>query len=332
MVGRRVSEFVHPEDREVVRTRFLGADEASSSLRLDHRFVRRDGDVRWVDSSVSFVRDAEGRRSFAVSTIQDVTQRKAAEAALLAQAELNEHQALHDALTGLANRTLFRDRIDHARHGRAPHGRQPSPSCSWTSTASRRSTTRSATRAGDELLVELGGRLEHALRASDTVARLGGDEFGVLLPDRAVLDDVLRVDRPDAGRHRRAGRRSRACRCRSRRSIGIALYPEDGEDVETLLQHADVAMYQAKAENAGYAFYDAASCETHDPGRLTLVGELRRALEQRELTLYYQPKAVLPTARSTRSRRSCAGTTRSAVSSAPTTSSRSPSRPASSSR
>jgi EAL domain-containing protein (putative c-di-GMP-specific phosphodiesterase class I) len=75
-------------------------------------------------------------------------------------------------------------------------------------------------------------------------------------------------------------------------SIGIAVFPDDGEDVETLLQHADVAMYHAKGKNAGYAFYDA-SCARHDPGRLTLVGELRRALECHELVLHYQPKAFL---------------------------------------
>jgi len=291
MVGRRVSEFVHPDDRDVVRARFHGADEAASSLRLDHRFVRRDGDVRWVDSSISFVRDAEGHRSFAVSTIQDVTQRKAAEAALLAQAEINEHQALHDALTGLANRTLFHDRIDHAvRSARRTDGTAAVLLMDLDRFKEINDALGHA--AGDELLVELAGRLEHALRASDTVSRLGGDEFGVLLPDPAVLEDVLQViDRMQAAIAEPVTVQGLPLSLEA--SIGVALFPEDGDDVETLIQHADVAMYQAKAENAGYAFYDAASCETHDPGRLTLVGELRRALEQRELTLYYQPKAVL---------------------------------------
>ena len=146
--------------------------------------------------------------------------------------------------------------------------------------------------AGDELLVELGGRLEHALRASDTVARLGGDEFGVLLPDPEVPEDILRVvERMQAAIEEPVTVQGLPLALEG--SIGIAVFPDHGGDVETLLQRADVAMYQAKAENAGYAFYDEASCGTHDPGRLTLVGELRRALEHRELTLYYQPKAVL---------------------------------------
>jgi len=75
-------------------------------------------------------------------------------------------------------------------------------------------------------------------------------------------------------------------------SIGIAVFPDDGEDVDTLIKHADVAMYHAKEKNSGYSFYDA-SCVRHDAGRLTLVGELRHALERRELVLHYQPKALL---------------------------------------
>jgi diguanylate cyclase (GGDEF)-like protein/PAS domain S-box-containing protein len=291
LAGRNMSELVHPEDRELVQRDFLSSPEESDSLRLDHRFVRRDGDVRWVDASVSFVRDVEGRRSFAVSMTQDVTQRRAAEAALVAQAELNEHQALHDALTGLANRTLFRDRIDHAvRAAHRTGGRAAVLLMDLDRFKEINDSLGHA--AGDELLVELGARLETALRASDTVARLGGDEFGVLLPDPAMPDDVLRV----VDRMRTAIEEPvmvQGLPLALEASIGIAVYPDHAGDVETLLQRADVAMYQAKEENAGHAFYDETSCATHDPGRLTLVGELRRALEQRELRLYYQPKAVL---------------------------------------
>jgi diguanylate cyclase (GGDEF)-like protein/PAS domain S-box-containing protein len=291
LAGGHMTELVHPEDRELVLSDFLSSPEEADQLRLDHRFVRPDGEVRWVDASVSFVRDVDGRRSFAVSMIQDVTQRREAEAALLAQAELNEHQALHDALTGLANRTLFRDRIDHAvKAAHRTGGRAAVLLMDLDRFKEINDSLGHA--AGDELLVELGARLETALRASDTVARLGGDEFGVLLPDPTVPDDVLRV----VERMRTAIEEPvivQGLPLSLEASIGIAVYPEDGADVETLLQRADVAMYQAKDENAGHAFYDETSCATHDPGRLTLVGELRRALEQRELQLHYQPKAVL---------------------------------------
>ena len=289
--GHRTSEFVHPDDRRDARAAYLRMiAEDGSSLRMQYRFVRRDGEVLWVDASASLVRDSDGRKSFAIAMIQDVTQRKEAEAALLCQAELNEHQALHDSLTGLANRALFRSRVDHAVG------------------AARRTEARAAVlvmdldgfkeindslghAAGDDLLIELGRRLEAALRTSDTVARLGGDEFGVLLPDASVPDDVLSaVERMRAAIEEPVTVAGLALSLEA--SIGIALYPDDGEDVETLLQRADGAMYHAKEEKSGWAFYDS-SCVRQDTARLTLMGELRRALDQSELLLYFQPKAVL---------------------------------------
>jgi diguanylate cyclase (GGDEF)-like protein/PAS domain S-box-containing protein len=289
--GRVVAEFVHPEDRPHAAAaygRMIERDE--ESLRLDSRLVRRDGEVRCVEAGVSLVRDPGGRPSFAIGMIQDVTQRKEAEAALVAQSELNEYQALHDTLTGLANRTLFRDRVEQA-----------------VKTA-RRTASRVAVlvmdldrfkeindslghAAGDALLIELSKRLEDELRASDTVARLGGDEFGLLLPDTTVPDDALTV----AEQARKTIERPvvvQGLPLSVEASIGIALYPDHGEDVGTLLQRADAAMYKAKKESSGFALYDGTS-HSQDPARLTLVGELRRALEQHELTLYYQPQAVL---------------------------------------
>ena len=288
--GRRTSEFVHPDDRDEARAAYLRMiADGQNSLRMQHRFMG-DGEVLWVDASASLVRDSQGHKSFSVGMFQDITQRKKAEAALLSQAELNEHQALHDALTGLPNRTLFRNRVGNALNAR------------------RRTDARAAVMvmdldgfkeindslghaAGDDLLVELGRRLKAALRTSDTVARLGGDEFGVLLPHASVPDHVLRaVDRMQAAIANPVTLQGLSLSLEA--SIGIALYPDDGKDVETLLGCADGAMYHAKAEKSGWAFYDSSRVR-QDTARLTLIGELRRALEQRELVLYYQPKAGL---------------------------------------
>jgi len=290
LAGHRTSEFVHPEDRPARRASYLRMIAVGdSSLRMQHRFVACDGEILWVDASASLVRGSDGHPSFVIAMIQDDTQRKKAEAALLSQAALNEHQARHDALTGLANRTLFRTRIDDAVKAR------------------RRTDARAVVlvmdldgfkeindslghAAGDDLLVELSRRLKAALRSSDTVARLGGDEFGVLLPDASVPDDVLRaVHRMQAAIDPIA---LQGLSLSLEASIGIALYPDDGQDVEALLQCADAAMYHAKAEKSGWAFYDS-SCARQDTGRLTLMGELRRGLDQHELVLYYQPKALL---------------------------------------
>ncbi len=289
--GRRLLDYVHPDDRDEVRSAVLRmvADDGDS-MRIEHRFVRRDGAVRWVDASASLVRDPEGRQSFVIVMIQDVTQRKAAETALLAQAELNEHQALHDALTGLANRTLFRDRIEQTIRAARRAGTQVGVLLMDLDRFKEVNDSLGHA-AGDQLLVEVGRRLEGALRASDTVARLGGDEFGVLLPDPTVPDDVVRVvERMRGSIEEPVTVQGLALSLEA--SIGIALYPDHGEDVETLMRHADMAMYRAKNEHLGSAFFDP-GCGRQDTARLTLVGELRRALEHRELVLHYQPKAFL---------------------------------------
>jgi diguanylate cyclase (GGDEF)-like protein/PAS domain S-box-containing protein len=286
-------QHVHPDDRNQVQagiTKLLAGD--SNSLRLDHRFVAADGSVIWVCSSVSLVRELDGRASFGIAIVQDVTQRKSAEAALLRQAELNEHQALHDDLTGLPNRTLFANQIEREI------------------AAARRSGSRLAIAvmdldgfkevndslghdAGDVLLMQLSERLRGRLRSSDGLARLGGDEFGVLVSKPRNRHDVL----PVVEKVREALEEPLIVDelpLSVEASIGVAVYPEDGEDVHTLLRRADGAMYRAKEEKAGYAFYDPSRDDT-DPTRLTLVGELRRAIERRELVLFYQPKAALST-------------------------------------
>src|SRR5450755_2629487 len=190
LVGRRTSEFVHPDDRTEARTAFLQMITAGeSSFRVQHRFVGREGEVRWVDASASLVLDSDGRSSFVVGMMQDITQRKEAEAALVAQAALNEHQALHDALTGLANRTLFRDRIQLAVDGsRSTDARAAVLVMDLDGFKEINDSMGHA--AGDDLLVELGRRLNAAARSSDTVARLGGDEFGVLLPEASLPGHV----------------------------------------------------------------------------------------------------------------------------------------------
>jgi diguanylate cyclase (GGDEF)-like protein/PAS domain S-box-containing protein len=291
LAGVRLAKFVPQADRRKTRTAYLRMiASGGSSLRMQHRFLGREGQVIWVDSAASLVHDSDGQASFAIAMIQDITQHKDAEAALLSQAALNEHQAQHDALTGLANRTLF-----HARVASVVNPR-------------RRTDARAAAvvvdldgfkeindslghAAGDELLVVISGRLESALRTSDTVARLGGDEFGILLPEIRTRDDVLHaVERMKVAIEEPVALEGLSLSLEA--SIGIALYPEHGEDVETLLRCADAAMYHAKDEKLDWAFYDASRLR-HGTPRVTLMGELRRALEQRELVLYYQPKAVL---------------------------------------
>jgi diguanylate cyclase (GGDEF)-like protein/PAS domain S-box-containing protein len=282
---------IHPDDREQVLSsvrELLAGD--SNSLHQQHRLIRADGRIVWVSASLSIVREADGRPSFGIVMVQDDTERKAAEEALLRQSELNEHQALHDGLTGLPNRTLFRDRIEQSI---AMARRESAQLAVAMLDLDRFKDVNDSLghHAGDALLVELARRLRGVLRSSDTVARLGGDEFGVLISKpRSTRDVAVVIEKVRAALEQPVTVDGLALPAEG--SIGIAMFPDHGHDVDTLLRHADVAMYSSKDEKSGYAFYDSSRNDS-DPTRLTLVSELRRAIEERELVLYYQPKAAL---------------------------------------
>ena len=217
--------------------------------------------------------------------------------ALSRQSKDNAYLATHDALTGLPNRALLRDRAEQAI------------------TASRRSGNHVALllldldrfkeindtlghRCGDTLLKQVGPRLREHLRDTDTVARLGGDEFVVLLPDlrsgvlaveiAEKLVDVLEQPFLIDGAAVDVG-------C----SVGVALTPDHGEDFDLVLQHTDVAMYVAKKDSLGVVSY-APALDSHSPERLALLGGLRRAVDESDqIVVHYQPKASLQSGRVT---------------------------------
>ena len=206
------------------------------------------------------------------------------------QAAENEYLALHDVLTGLPNRSLFHERASRA----ILSAQRTDMSVALVLLDLDRFKEVNDTLGhpnGDVLLQEIGGRLRSALRESDTVARLGGDEFGLLLPTVTDEDDALRVAEKVRAELRRPFE-LQGVRLDLEASIGIALYPKHGHDVDTLLQRADVAMYLAKEDHAGCELY-AAERDEYSPSKLALVGELRRGIAQGELFLHYQPKAVL---------------------------------------
>jgi diguanylate cyclase (GGDEF)-like protein/PAS domain S-box-containing protein len=289
--GTRAVEYVHEDDREellaVYRMRARAHDAPTT---VEHRILCKDGTVLWVNSSVSFIRDGDKLPVLAVLMVQDISQRKAAERALVAQSELNEHQARHDALTGLANRTLFGTRIEHAIDAARSEG---GTAAVMVMDLDRFKEVNDSLghHAGDELLQEVGRRLSSVLRSSDGVARLGGDEFGILLPNprdagavTAVVEKLVEAMQEPIT--------VQQLPLVVEASIGIALFPDDGLDVDTLLRAADVAMYTAKEEKTGFGLFDGSTHQL-DLARLTLVGELRRALEKQELVLHYQPQALL---------------------------------------
>jgi diguanylate cyclase (GGDEF)-like protein len=205
------------------------------------------------------------------------------------QVEEIEHRALHDELTGLPNRVLFGDRIAQAIL--ASHRGERAPVVMLLDVDRFKDINNSlGHETGDRLLQELAVRLRGELRANETLARLGGDEFGVLLPTASAEDATLvatRVHELLESPFTLGGLPLEVAA-----SIGIAACPEHGEDVDTLLQHADVAMYAAKEAHAKTALYDP-ELDTNDAARLALASELRRAIEMDELVVFFQPKANL---------------------------------------
>jgi diguanylate cyclase len=196
-------------------------------------------------------------------------------------------QALSDALTGLPNRTLLRDRTNQAIR-QADRELVPAALALIDLDRFKEVNDTLGHHYGDQLLVQVGERLRGALRAVDTVARLGGDEFAVLLPTIASAEGAVVVVRKlqDAlgGSFVLEG-----LSLDVEASIGVALYPEHGNDPDELLQHADIAMYAAKQTHAGFMLFDP-KLDQHSPRRLALLGELRRAIDSEQLVLHYQPK------------------------------------------
>ncbi len=209
-------------------------------------------------------------------------------------ARLTEHQALHDRLTDLPNRVLFYDRAQQAIAAARREGRGVGVLLLDLDRFKDVNDTLGH-HHGDLLLQQVGPRVCEALRTTDTVARFGGDEFAVLLPDVSGTLDAeavaLKLARALEQPFEVGGVALDAAA-----SIGIACFPQHGEDVEGLLQRADVAMYVAKNARSGAELYTAEQ-DVHSLDRLALAPQLRRALDRGELVMHYQPQVDLHTGR-----------------------------------
>lgn len=214
--------------------------------------------------------------------IQDVSERMAFESML-------SHQAMHDALTGLPNRTLLYDRLSQAIAASLCESGRQGVLMELDLDHFKEINDTLGHPAGDEILRQVSLRLSRILRDNDTLARLGGDEFAILLPDvqngrlaaarvaQIVLDSFAEpFFYQDNEMYLGAG-------------IGIVIFPEHGEDTITLMSRADVAMYETKHKDLGYIFYDSAK-DTNTQKKLHLSSELRHALDRNEFELYYQPQ------------------------------------------
>lgn len=286
LIGANIFAYIHPEDEVAVRAACTAAlQNPGIAHTLEFRFRHQDGSWRKLEAIGTGAHNQIGGETSIVLNARDLSEREAQTAAL-------RYQAQHDTLTDLPNRTLFQD---HLQQAILDARRQHKPLALLFLDLDRFHEVNNTFghHWGDVLLQHIGPRLKGVLRKSDMIARLGGDEFAVLLP---TTGDV-------------AGATQIACRILGALeqpfvidghvldvgvSIGIALYPEHGEDAHTLMRRADIALYIAKRISSGYAFYTAEQ-DHYSPERLLLMGELRHAIEHDQLVLHYQPKADLVT-------------------------------------
>ncbi len=281
--------ITHPDDiqQESEQNQRLLAGE-TDSYRIEKRYVHREGHEIWSELSVSLVRNESGRPRYLIAQMVDITDRKLFEQQLL-------HQAFHDRLTGLPNRGLFMDRLEHAL-ARRPREDETIAVLFLDLDNFKVINDSLGHRAGDQLLLTMAERLQTCVREGDTVARLGGDEFTVLLEHITDLTDAILVAQRIAEQSLTLytiGDREVSVTA----SIGIAIPGGEGETADDLLRNADIAMYEAKRR--GKARYEvfAAPMTVRAHERLELEIELRRAIERGEFVLHYQPVVDLRTGR-----------------------------------
>jgi diguanylate cyclase (GGDEF)-like protein/PAS domain S-box-containing protein len=253
---------------------------------FEYAYATKHGRRRYISVSGEPLLGVDGRFAGYRGVSRDITLRKEAEARI-------EYLASHDSLTGLPNRTMFAELLNHVL------------------AASKRNKRQFAVlfidldrfkfindslghEAGDTMLREVANRLKSNLRASDIVARLGGDEFVMLLQDLHGIEQAGPIARKLLSAVIKP-LEIQGQECRVTASIGISVFPDDALDETALMAHADLAMYHAKEEGKNnFQFYDG-RLETQSLERLTLESRLRRAIERDELSLHYQAKLDLAT-------------------------------------
>jgi diguanylate cyclase (GGDEF)-like protein len=295
----RPAEFlatVHPDDVERVRQAFERAIANGDAFAIEHR-IGQSTDLRHVHQQVEIIeRDGTGRAVHLAGAIHDITRRKDAE-------EQVRRLAYFDPLTGLPNRLLFTEQLQKTLGHAQRQGRQVAIMFVDLDNFKRVNDTLGHN-VGDELLKVVSAKLAGSIRAQDwigrseggpganSIARLGGDEFIVMLndvPDAAGAASVAR---------RLVAALAEPVMLQSTElcvggSVGVAMYPADGTDIDTLLMNADTAMYRAKeAGRGGFQFYDR-SMNARARDRLMMETMLRRALERGEFVLHYQPRIDL---------------------------------------
>jgi diguanylate cyclase (GGDEF)-like protein/PAS domain S-box-containing protein len=281
--------FIHPDDIQLyyqfVKENALRLD-TESFADLEHRIARRNGEVRYILARARVIKDDSGRIIKRYGVNQDITERKCA-------VEEIQYLATHDSLTGLPNRAMFSQLLNHAIQAAQRYHRQFAVLFIDLDRFKIINDTLGH-KAGDQLLQEIATRLKQPLRAVDVVARLGGDEFVILIEEVSDSSQVATVA------HKILTSIIKPVtlmgqECRITASVGICMYPKDAEDEQSLMKNADIAMYFAKEEGKNnYQFYSE-DIQSKSLEHLSIETNLRFALERNELSLHYQAKVDFKT-------------------------------------
>ena len=294
LVGNKLlsfSELVHPADRGWVGSEIQDTFRSGERSILEYQIVCADGEVKWISEKSQAIRDENGAVTMLEGIIDDITDRKRSEERLAFLAQ-------YDVLTGLPNRALFYDRLRQAVV-RAKREQSMVGLLFLDLDRFKQINDSLGHAAGDRVLRVVAERLKGFLREVDTIARLGGDEFTVIIEGvedaeqvssvaekiKAALSESVVIDGHDM---------------LVSASVGITLYPQDAEDIESLIKNADIAMYHAKHRGGRqqYQFYDAGMAPLA-AGRLEMETRLRDAIHNQEFVLHYQPTVDVKSGRIT---------------------------------
>ncbi len=287
LLGANYKQF---SDKENVKKVFLAFNQiyktGEPAQEINWQFTRKDGSKRYIEASASLLKDSSGKTVGFKGMIRDITERKRIEKEL-------SHMATHDVLTGLPNRFMFSQALNQAIQSAQRHKRQLAV---LFIDLDRFKTINDSLGhdAGDQLLKQIARRFKQSLRSVDVIGRLGGDEFIIMIEELSNLSQAATVAQKIL---------TTAIQpitlmgeeCRVTASIGISIYPRDGEDGQSLMKNADSAMYFAKEEGKNnYQFYSK-DIQSKSNEHLSLETNLRLALEREEFYLQYQAKVDFKT-------------------------------------